>query len=311
VSAQETQLQQVVRLIIRARWFALVALIMAAVAAVIAYKMQDGSSPASYTAQAVALVRPPATFDLSAMNVEIENRVGSDANLGKPYFLQPPLGVIDYSLLLESDEVLNSVAISYQQQHPDDAVPLYKLKDMLEVITTLNAKTPYESLYYPTLIMQAEGPSREQALELARLWADVCETWTSRINRETREKTQQYINQAYEEQRATLRDLQRKLLDDPRDFGEKRLLERDIDIASKLLETLGRARLHADLMVRNPQAEFQIVSRPVVAVSNRRISAAPVGVATFVLAFLVLWFGALFVLAFTDIARSLPPKETE
>jgi len=312
VNSSEPQLKQLVRLVIRTRWFIPIALAGAIAVAIAASAYLRVSYKASYVSEAIALARPLAVFEIPSPQGGVVNRIGEDKSKGKASFLPRPLDVTDYALLIESDEVLAAVAEVYNSRFsPETPMSGAELKGMLTATTRLEIKTPYEAKYHPTIEMCATASTPEAAYQLASAWVEAAEQWTQDISASVRERTLAYVDREYQKARNELNELDAALIRGGESgASESRPLRRELQTQAAIVTSLAEARMQAQLAMANIVPEFEVVAKPVQPAWRGRPRQTHFAIAAFAVAFVCLWAAAALTVVFRDIAGNLEREES-
>ncbi|MBI4560012.1 MAG: hypothetical protein HY706_20665 [Candidatus Hydrogenedentes bacterium] len=260
MSQERSQLAELVRLGVQIRpylWLILLGSVLAAGAVgIYCY----GFYEPTYTSEAIAMVRPQAYVENSKPEKE-----PSQQNLN---LLPKPLDVTDYVLLLKSDGILGALAEAYNTYYPETdlakRLTVERLRRQLVARERLELKTAYAVSYYPTVIMQTQAASPEEAHRLADLWMQVARGRTHRITYSAKEETFSYVDTQYQREREELRGVE-TLVNRVKDEGgelidglklERANLEKDYEVET--LELLRALREEWDRKIADASAEYNL-----------------------------------------------------
>jgi len=133
-SIADTQIGLLVRYVLRARWAIPATLIAAVIAAVATELYRRATQSTTYVSETVAVVRPQAAFKINA-HANVINYLNNPDKEAE--FLPEPLSVVDYALIIKTQDVLEAVATRYNEQHGEGAVSVGALRSYLQPVTKL------------------------------------------------------------------------------------------------------------------------------------------------------------------------------
>jgi hypothetical protein len=289
----DTQIGLFVRYALRMRWAIPVGLAVALVVAGAVELYRRATLATSFVSETVAVVRPQAAFRVNTGATVINYLNNPDRDAA---FLPEPLSVVDYALLVKTQDVLEAVAAAYNAKHGEGAVTPSALRGYLQPITKLELRTPYEVRYYPTMQLQARAPNSELAYELARIWAEEAAAFAKALTQDVKVQTLKAVS-----------DARQAALDEFGKLGESSAYtgRLEVETLTERIATLGRMETEAKLAVANEVPEFMIASRPSPAVAQRSGWPRWSPIVAFVLTFGVIVVCAMLGAIVADVRRAV------
>jgi hypothetical protein len=271
-----------------ARYLPILAVVSIVVSLFAAGYLRSAFQP-RYTSEAIALVRPPVTFSLTAPQITTPPSPADDSRRGQPEFLPQPLNAFDYRILLESDAVFERAAALYNERYtPYTPMTAASFRGRCQALERLEVRTPHAAKYHPTLSLRATAGDPEQALRMAQCWADAAERWAHGYEESIRHR-----------QLAALEQVRMHLMAEQARYTEP------APAPGPGMAVIEHALLQAQVAAARGVYEFEIVAEPILPGPQRARSVAQPALLVGLIAFAGLWALVIIAALFAQAARAV------
>ena len=242
-----------------------------------------------YTSEAIALVRAPVSFSLTAPHVTTPPNPADDSRRGQPEFLPQALNAFEYRILLESDAVFERAASLYNERYePHTPLTAAAFRGACQAVERLEVRTPHAAKYHPTLGLRATAGDPEQAQRLAQCWVDAAERWAHGYEESVRQRQLAALEQV----RTQLLAEQARYTDPAPDPGPR-------------MAMIEHAILQAQVAAARGVYEFEIVAEPILPGPQRAPGVAKPALLVGLVAFIGLWALTLVIALFAQAAKAV------